>query len=272
MEWRNIYRGIAMGACDVIPGVSGGTIAVLMGIYDELIQAINGLFSRSWREHLRFLIPLVMGIGVAIITIARLMEWLLLNHSIPTHFFFLGLILGVLPFLFREADVKDNFTIRHYIFLMIGMGLMIAFNYFFNVDEETIIVDRSLMIYLLLFGAGFIGSAAMVLPGISGSFILLVIGVYPTVMHAINEFHWDVIFVTGSGIALGIIVMSKVIHFFLKKFHTSTFALIIGLIIGSIAVIFPGWATNVGWMLVSICTFALGLLCAYFLGKVEHEA
>src|SRR5690625_4540379 len=124
MEWKNIYRGIAMGASDVIPGVSGGTIAVLLGIYDQLVGAINGLFSRNWRKHLGFLIPLALGIAVAIFTLARLMDWLLKHYSGPTFFFFLGLIIGVIPYLFQEADVKTNFKTKHYILLLIGAILI----------------------------------------------------------------------------------------------------------------------------------------------------
>lgn len=271
MNWKNVFRGMAMGASDVIPGVSGGTIAVLLGIYDELIQAINGLFSKNWRKHLRFLLPIVIGVATAILTIARVMEWLLLNHSQPTHFFFLGLIIGVIPFLFQEANEKEKFSVRHYIFLSIGILCMILFDHFYQMGEEAIITERSFSIYLLFFVSGFIGSAAMVLPGISGSFVLLVMGVYTTIIHAINEFHLDVMIVTGSGILIGIIVMSKIIYFFLKNYETSTFAIIIGLIIGSIFIIFPGWAKDLFPMIISIVTFALGLLCAYVLGKIEYE-
>src|SRR5690625_5145324 len=106
MEWKNLYRGFIMGGTDVIHGVSGGTIAVVLGIYDRLIAAINGIFSKDWKKHLGFLIPLGIGIVTAIFTLAHLMEWLLIYYPGPTFYFFLGLIIGVLPLLFREVDVK----------------------------------------------------------------------------------------------------------------------------------------------------------------------
>lgn len=269
MEWKNIYRGFVMGSADVVPGVSGGTIAVLLGIYDQLIAAINGIFSKDWKEHVKFLIPLGIGIVAAIFTLARLMDWLLKHHPGPTYFLFLGLIIGVLPFLFHEADVKNKFKAKHVTILIIGV-LLVAFLGFLNDEEGTVIVERSLSIYTLLFFSGFIGSAAMVLPGISGSFMLLVIGVYSTIMGAIKNLEFDVILVTGLGILIGIVFMSKVINYFLTHYRTGTFAVIIGMVIGSIAVIFPGWPASVPLLLISVITFAGGLAIAYILGKVEY--
>lgn len=271
MEWKNIYRGFVMGTADVIPGVSGGTIAVLLGIYDRLIAAINGLFSKDWKKHISFLIPLGIGMVAAIFTLARLMEWLLIHYSGPTFFFFLGLIIGVLPLLFHEADVKVSFQAKHYSILIIG-AILIGLLVLLNDDEGAIIVERSVSIYALLFFSGFLGSTAMVLPGISGSFMLLVIGVYSTVISAISNFEFDVIIVTGAGILVGIIFMSKIIHFFLTHYRAATFAAIIGMVIGSIVVIFPGWPTSLSILLISIVTFALGLMAAYTLGKVEYKA
>lgn len=271
MEWKNIYRGIIMGASDVVPGVSGGTIAVLLGIYDQLIAAINGLFSKDWKRHVRFLLPLGMGIVIAIFTIAHVLDWLLENHPGPTYFFFLGLIIGIIPYLFREAEVRRSFKIRHYILLVIGILLVTSLILIGNPDQGGVITDRSLSIYILLFFSGFLGSAAMVLPGISGSFILLVIGVYYTVINSIKNLELGVIIVTGLGIFIGIITMSKIIHYFLSHFRTSTFAVIIGLVIGSIFVIFPGWPMSGIFVFISILTFSTGLLVAYILGKVEYE-
>src|SRR5690625_3198466 len=176
MKWKNIYRGLVMGGTDVIPGVSGGTIAVLLGIYDQLIAAINGIFSREWKKHLGFLIPLGIGIVVAIFTVARVMEWLLIHHPEPTFYFFLGLIIGVLPLLLNVADAKTTFKVQHIVILLISatlIGLMI----FLNEEEGAIITSRTTSTYILLFFSGALGSAAMVLPGISVSFILLLIGV-----------------------------------------------------------------------------------------------
>lgn len=269
MEWKNIYRGMFMGASDVIPGVSGGTIAVLLGIYDRLIAAINGMFSKHWKKHLAFLIPLGIGVIIAIFTLSRLMEFLLEHYSGPTFYFFLGLILGILPYLFREADAR-TFKVNHVILLLIAAAL-VSLLAFLNVAEGAVIEDRSLSTYILLFFSGILGSAAMILPGISGSFILLVIGVYTTVISAVSNLEFDVIIVTGAGIVVGIITMSKIINYFLNHFRKGTFAAVIGMVIGSVVVIFPGWPLNTTFLFISVVTFAAGLLVAYILGKVEYK-
>jgi len=272
MEWRNIYRGLIMGASDVIPGVSGGTIAVLLGIYDRLIAAINGLFSKHWKQYLSFLIPLAIGVATAIFTLARLMKWLLANYPQPTYFFFLGLVIGIIPNLLITVQAKRTFTIKHIILLMFGALLVSLMIFGMGADQGTVITNKTVKTYILLFFAGILASAAMILPGISGSVVFLVIGVYPTIIDAISTIDVITIGVVGIGIVTGIVMMSKIIHFFLRRYQTATFALIIGAVIGSIVVIFPGWPTDPAALILNVGTFASGLLGAYILGKIEHYA
>ncbi|MGY0693660.1 DUF368 domain-containing protein [Virgibacillus sp. FSP13] len=269
MEWKNIYRGMLMGASDVIPGVSGGTIAVLLGIYDRLIAAINGIFSKDWKKQLSFLIPLAIGVGIAILLLSRLIEWLFEHYAGPTQFFFLGLIIGILPYLFHQADAKSTFHTKHFVLLVIG-AILIGSMGFLQPDEPAVIKDITMSTYILLFFSGFIASSAMILPGISGSFMLLIIGVYRTINGAISNLQLDILAVTGVGILIGIVVMSKIIHFFLSNYRIGTFALVIGLVIGSIVVVFPGWPTTMPLLFLSVAAFAIGLFVAYVLGRVEY--
>ncbi|WP_010098140.1 DUF368 domain-containing protein [Ornithinibacillus scapharcae] len=270
MEWKNIYRGLIMGASDVIPGVSGGTIAVLLGIYDRLIAAINGIFSKDWKKHLAFLIPLGLGVGLAILLLSRLIEWLFEHYPGPTQFFFLGLIVGILPYLFNQAEARINFQTKHYIVLIIG-AIIVASMMFLHESENVVIEEVTFSTYVILFFSGFIASAAMILPGISGSFILLVIGVYATVISAISNLQLDIIAVVGIGIFLGIITMSKIINYFLQNYRNMTFSLIIGLVLGSIFVIFPGWPETSNLWMISVVAFAVGIFVAYILGRVEYK-
>ncbi|RWZ52289.1 DUF368 domain-containing protein [Halobacillus fulvus] len=268
-EWKNIYRGMLMGASDVVPGVSGGTIAVVLGIYDRLIEAINGIFTREWKKHLRFLIPLGLGVGTSIVLLASLMEWLFEHYPGPTQFFFLGLIIGVLPYLTHKADMKHQFEAKHYLILILGVAIVGSMA-LFQANETDPIQNFTFSTYILLFFSGFIASSAMILPGISGSFILLIIGVYTTVIGGISNFQLDVIAVVGIGIVIGIIVMSRIVKYFLEHHTSGTFALIIGLVIGSVFVIFPGLPEGIFW-LVSLLTFLGGLLVAWLLGRVEYK-
>src|SRR5699024_1133842 len=269
MEWKNIYRGVMMGISDLVPGVSGCTIAVLLGIYDQLIAAINGLFSKDWKKHLSFLIPLVLGVGSAILAFSHLISWLLKNHESLTHYFFLGLIIGIIPFLLRESKAFTTFRWRHAGLLLLGVILISLIP--IDQTEGALMTNLSLSSYLLLFFAGIAASAAMILPGISGSFVFLVLGTYNTITTAVTTLNLKIMIPVAIGIGIGILSMSKLIHFFLTHFRTATFAFIIGLVIGSVFLIFPGMATTLpGWM-GSIILCLLGFGVAYLLGKIEYE-
>lgn len=270
MEWKNIYRGLMMGASDVIPGISGGTIALLLGIYERLIEAINGFFSKDWKKQLGFLIPLGIGMVMAIFLLANAIEWLFEHYPQPTQYFFLGLILGVLPYLLHKADAKNSFRMKHIGFMLIGVILVTALGYM-RVGDGEIITNITASTYVLLFFSGIIGSSAMIVPGISGSFMLLILGVYPTVIAAISNLQFSIIIVTGLGIASGFVIMSRIVGYFLKNHFTLTFATTIGLVIGSIFVILPGWPGTTGLLLASIATFFGGLLTAYTLGRIEYK-
>src|SRR5690625_5504478 len=116
MNWKNIYRGFFMGMSDIVPGVSGGTIAVLLGIYDRLIASINGLFSKEWKRHLGFLIPLGIGAGLALFSLSHLMEWLIDTYPVLTFYTYISLFIFVLSYLFYEYLSKYYFYFIYYIF------------------------------------------------------------------------------------------------------------------------------------------------------------
>lgn len=269
MEWKNIYRGFAMGVCDLVPGISGGTVAVLLGFYDRLIEAINGIFSREWKRHFAFLIPLGIGMVSAIFILGRVMEWLLENHEVGTMYFFVGLIVGVLPFLLRESDAKRTFAWKHYLFVLVGIGIIFLID--MGTEKTALITDRSLATYGLFFVSGVLASAAMILPGISGSFVLLVLGVYYTAIGAVVNLELTVIITVAAGIFIGIITMSKIIRFCLHRYKTATFAIIIGLVIGSVFAIFPGIGASATQIIAHIGLLVAGLIVAVVLGKVEYQ-
>ncbi|WP_010272202.1 DUF368 domain-containing protein [Paenibacillus senegalensis] len=271
MEWRNLWRGVVMGITDLIPGISGGTMAVILGIYQRLIEAINGLISREWKKHVLYLIPVGLGMVAAIFGFSRVMDWLLANAAQPTYFFFIGLILGIVPYLFNKIEFRRTFTPLHYGLLLVaaaavyGIGLLRA--------EETgaIIESPALNEFIFLFFAGWLASAALILPGISGTFLLLLLGLYPTVINALKTFNLPVIIVVGAGIVIGILLTSKVVHALLKRFTIGTYAVVIGMVLGATIVIFPGFGGGALQLVLSIVTFLGGLAVAVFLGKMAHD-
>ncbi|MGG0644673.1 DUF368 domain-containing protein [Sporosarcina gallistercoris] len=270
MEWRNIYRGFLMGISDLIPGVSGGTIAFLLGIYDRLLISINGVFSKHWRKHIGFLVPLAIGMGTTIVLFSRVIKFLLANYFAPTQFFFIGLIIGVLPFMAKQAKIKTTFNLWHYLVLVI-VGVLLAMTAFIKPADSTLITSLTPTTTLILFLSGWAASTAMLLPGISGSFVLLLLGVYSTAIGAISDFNIPIIIVIGLGVTLGFLISSKVIHYLLNHHATMTFSIIIGLIIGSVFVIYPGVPESGTPFVMSAVSLIMGLLVSNLFSPPEAD-
>lgn len=268
MHWRNVYRGFIIGTCDLIPGVSGGTMALMFGIYDELLQSISGFFSRDWARHLPFLLPLAVGAAAALLSLSRVVDYLLAEHPLPTHLFFVGLIVGLIPLLVRSVDAPRRFRSGH-VAIMIVAAVFVATMRLFVGDEAAAPVEMLTPLTVVgLFAAGAAASTAMLLPGISGSFILLVLGVYSTAIHALATFHIPLIATIGSGVVVGFIASSKLIGYLLSHHRDMTYAAIIGLIVGSLFVVFP--AITMGTPLfVGIATFFIGLGLTLRFGRAE---
>ena len=271
MEWRNLYRGFLMGVSDLIPGVSGGTIAFILGIYDQLLLSISGFFSKDWKKHIGFLVPLGIGMGATIILFSKLISYLLKHYHEPTQYFFLGLIVGVIPFISRQAGLKKNFKFGH-ILLMLLVAAALASTAFMNPIEPITITQLTIKNAIILFLSGWAGSMAMLLPGVSGSFVLLLLGVYASVITAISDFNLPVIAATGLGVIFGFIISSKLIRYLLGHFRTGMFAVIMGLIIGSVFVIFPGAPESGTPFVMSVIAVVLGLLIANIMNSVGESA
>ncbi len=275
MQWRNLYRGFFMGISDLIPGVSGGTIAFILGIYDELLASISGFFSRDWKKYIGFLLPLGIGIGATLLLFSRVIEFLLKNYHAPTQFFFMGLILGVLPFIAKQAGVKKNFKWMHFLFILL-IGAALASMAFIKPVDPTPITTLTATNTIGLFFAGWAGSMAMLLPGVSGSFVLLLLGVYSTAIGALSNLNLPIIAVIGAGVIVGFIVSSKVISYLLANFTYITFAAIIGLIIGSVFVVYPGIPESGTPFVMSVIAFITGLIVANMFSSpnkasIEHH-
>lgn len=271
MEWRNLWRGVVMGTTDLIPGISGGTMAVILGIYHRLLEAINGIFSREWKKHVLYLIPVGLGMVAAIFGFSRVMDWLLTNAVQPTYFFFIGLILGIVPYMLKKIEFRRTFTPFHYILLAVAVAGMIGFGFLRAEETANIIESPAMKEYIFLFFAGWLASAALILPGISGTFILLLLGLYPTVINALKNLNLPVIIVVGAGIVIGIILTSKFIYMLLNRFTIGTYAVVIGMVLGAAIVIFPGFASHIGLLLLSLATFAAGMAVAVLLGRMARD-
>lgn len=266
-----------MGICELIPGVSSGTMALLLGIYDKFLGAISKVLSKDFKKAILFLLPLVVGMGIAMVTMTSLIDYLLQNHAVPTHFFFLGMVLGVIPMMLKLSNFKVEFKAVHYILIFVAFLLI----YFLSIAHEPSSaggaeVNIGQMVFL--FFVGILASATMLLPGISGSLIMLILGAYPTVIYSLSEFTslnfsvTPLLIATGLGILVGILGASKIISYCLRHYTYLTYALIIGLLLGSVFPIFPGLPGSVLEWLVSLLTFVVGLLLSLFMGSKNKES
>ncbi|MBZ5338463.1 DUF368 domain-containing protein [Staphylococcus aureus] len=277
-KWINILKGFAMGTSDLVPGVSGGTIALLLGIYNQFIASISGIFSRRFWPSFTFLIPIIIGMLLAMGSLSNLFNYLLSQHHIPTMFFFGGLIIGIVPYLLKISNYKTSFTTKHYMMVIAGIATLIVITLMNNGDKhagETLTLSTGLIIKYFI--AGMCASSAMLLPGISGSFMLLVFGVYGTVMLAISEVvklnftGLPILLAVGFGVLAGFIISSKIIQYFLTHHKLMTFALIIGFVVGSLFAVFPGLPTNIVMWFVSLVVFIIGFIVSLTLGRITAE-
>ena len=235
------FKGMCMGAADVIPGVSGGTIAFIMGIYAELLDSIKsvngealklllkGKIGAFWK-HINgtFLASLFAGILISVFSLAKLMKYLLEFHPVPLWSFFFGLILASAVYILKGLD---KWSIRNIISLLVG----VAIGAFICLASPGQTPDALWFIFL----SGAIAICAMILPGISGSFILLLLGKYAFVMEAVSTLNIPVLVVFAAGAGIGIVCFSHILSWLLKKFYMLTIALLSGFMIGSLLKVWP---------------------------------
>ncbi|MBF0278223.1 MAG: DUF368 domain-containing protein [SAR324 cluster bacterium] len=243
-QWLAL-KGICMGSADIIPGVSGGTIAFITGIYTQWLAAIasiNLIFFKKLLSfelrgalaevHVRFLLPLLLGIGVAIVSTARLMHYLITEHGVLTWSLFFGLILASIFVVGKEIDQWNGSAI-----LFIGLGALAAFLIVGLIPVST---PESWWFIIL---SGIIAICAMVLPGLSGSFILLILGKYEFVTGAVkNPFNLEnilIILLFASGCAIGIMGFSRILKYLLARYHSATMAILTGVMIGAMRKVWP---------------------------------
>ncbi len=241
-----MLKGIAMGAADVVPGVSGGTVAFIVGIYEELINSIKSinptnlklLFSlriaEFWKAiNANFLLALVSGIAISIFSLAKLITYLLENEPVLVWAFFFGLVLSSTYFVAKTITQWDWKT---YLFFVIGtVGA-----YFITVATPTETPNNLFFIFL----CGAIAICAMILPGISGSFILVLLGKYFYIMSAVKSLNIVVMLVFICGAFIGITSFSNVLSFLLRRFHNTTIATLAGFMLGSLNKVWP-WKETV---------------------------
>lgn len=281
---KSICKGAVIGIANIIPGVSGGTMAVSMGIYDRLIHCITHLF-KEFKKSVGFLIPIVIGAGIALIASSFGLEYLFVNYPVPTNLLFVGLILGGLPAVAKK--VKGNkLKAGHIVACLLFFTFVVVLAAIGEREGTQADLSFNFLHVLLLFMIGIIASATMVVPGVSGSMILLLLGYYHPIIENINAFiraltafdvdgilkGFGVLVPFGIGVVVGIFAIAKLIEIIFVKFPLYAFWAIIGLIVASpIAIVLMNLGSFAGVsvlaVVASVITLPLGFFIAMKLGE-----
>jgi len=289
---RDFLNGVAFGITETVPGVSGGTTAMILGFYRELIETVNH-FTENPKKYAKFLIPLTLGITTGLMIFSSIMSYLLLNFSFPTMTFFTGLIVGIIPFIYLKVkEPKQWFKPKELALILIPLCMVIVASNFkpLTITNPVVVINHIGALFMLfIFIVGVLAAAALVVPGISGSFVLLLFGLYPLATYSVSSIGYLLSDVTNVSLmlniakvlvplALGIIVggfsMARLIGNLLKNHYRTTYFVILGLMLGSVYALFKEpfvfQSGLSGFMIiVGVVTFLMGSTISFSLGKKQ---
>jgi putative membrane protein len=259
-------KGLVVGSSMLVPGVSGGTTAIILGIYEKLIHAVSN-FLKDIKKNLLFLIIFCIGAGVGILLFARLMLKAVETWELPMMFLFFGAILGSIPMLYRQANVK-KFNPLLILFAIAGFAVVLSLSFF--LEPASNFSGSSGFQIVMLFVTGMIIAIALVLPGISTSHMLLVLGMYTTTLEAIETLNFGFLIPLALGGIVGIFLTTKIIEKALTKFPQISYFTIIGFVLGSIISVFPGFPSGFE-IIVCALTFMAGFIALFIVSKYSNE-
>ncbi len=279
--------GAVIGVANIIPGVSGGTMAVVLNIYDKLIEAVSDL-RKQFVKGVKFLLPIGIGAGAGILLLSKLIEFLLEKQYMAVNFFFIGVVLGSIPLLYGKmiytdevAKNKVKVRISHIIsgiipfFMMLGMavGMVLIGEGSSDLHITTLTPVNALILFCSLALAAF----CMIIPGLSGSFVMVLIGVYPSIIGAISDMNIAILIPAALGALVGVFFGAKVIDKVITRFPNHSFFGIMGFVLGSIPVllckIYQEGAYRSGWtMVISVLVLIGGAALSYFGAKLGEKA
>lgn len=267
----NFIKGFILGIANVIPGVSGGTMAVSMGLYELILSSIGNFFKDIKGNFIK-LLPIILGILVAIVSTSKLVTYALTNYKAQTLCLFIGLIFGGVSLIMRKIKGKGS-KINYLIFFVIFF-FVISLNFLKTGLIEISFTNMGIIDYLLLLLIGFVASSAMVIPGISGSFILMVLGYYDKIIYTISTItdfsklgsNLLILVPFGIGVIIGIVFMAKLITNLIKKYETKTYFAIMGFVLSSVVVLLLQ-LTDFKFTFINVATSLFALCWGYMLAR-----
>ncbi len=261
-------KGMLVGGTMLVPGVSGGSMAMILGVYDRLVSAVSR-FMKQKKESIIFLTLFAAGGLIGMILFAKPILSLIELYPKPSLYFFIGCVAGGLPMIVKKAGIK-KLNWRSLLYPVIGalLVLVLALIPTQSAGQST---QTGIISFIFLMLSGFITAAALVLPGISVSFFLLLLGMYDETMKAISEFYLPFLIPLGIGLLLGIILTTKLLERAMSRFPQATYLIIFGFVLGSIAQIFPGLPQSIIETAICIVTLISGYMAIWLLSRLENR-
>ncbi len=257
----NIYTalaGLIVGGTMLVPGVSGGSMAMILGVYNKLVSSVSSFFKHK-KASIIFLGLFCVGAGVGMLLFSGIVGDLLEMFPKPMGFFFIGAVAGGIPLIYKESQVT-RFEVKHILYVILGIALVVLIGL---LPEGLFGSNHSAFVqFLILLLAGFIAAVALILPGISVSYMFLVLGMYEDMMAAIKSLDVLYLLPMALGLGLGIILTTKILENMMKKFPHATYMIILGFLLGSLAETFPGIPSGIEWV-ICILTVAAGFAALY---------
>ncbi len=247
-------KGIAIGSGAILPGISSGVLCVIFGIYEKLLDSILNFF-QDIKKNTKFLFPILIGVGIGVLIFSNILMLLFNYFPIQTKSIFIGLILGSIPSLLKEVHQKTTFKLHYCFYTLIAFFI----GFLSVVLEKYISTSASAnfnFVYLMI--SGFMMSIGIVVPGVSSTIILMLMGVYSTYLSSISLLYFPVLIPMGIGLFIGCLVFMKLTKFLLNHFYAQTFYSIIGFTLGSILVLFPPVGFDITGVICLLCIL-LGL-------------
>ncbi|NKF08578.1 DUF368 domain-containing protein [Clostridium gasigenes] len=262
--FKNFLKGVAISISQIVPGVSGGTIAIILGIYDKLLHAVNNIL-KDFKNQYKILMEVGIGVVAGIVLFSNIVKNLFDKYPIQIGYLFIGVILGGAPLMFRKATVK-GFNKSSVLYLIVGVIIVLLMGKPSN-DASDIITSLSIVNFIWLFVGGVVVAVALILPGISGSFMLLILGLYNTVMTAVVDRNIIILIPLLFGALVGTLATARIIEMLLQKFPEQSYILIFGFILGSVISVFPGYHGFSS--VVGIILGIIGFTFTYYISKNE---
>ena len=273
-----LLKGFIMGIANIIPGVSGGTLAIILGIYEKLIDVLSA-FWKNIKKNLMFIIPILVGMGLAIICGSFVIDWGLKNFPIATTMFFVGLVIGGIPFIFMKVHKKYSFV---NILIFIIIFVLVVLISVITMSNEVSLAKLDFLAILKLFGVGVVAAGTMIIPGISGSLILMNLGYYEAIIEAIkgltkfSEMGHNICILLpfGIGVLVGLVLIAKLIKWLLKKFPVQSYFGILAFVIASIISIILRMDKSdfhVGELMLGILLMGIGIFITFILGWYDNN-